>query len=179
MGAWAALAVAIALVHGLGIVFLIAGAPPAARRPRLMRWYLVVLAPTAVVNLAGQPCPLTVWEKHFWRLAGETPYQGGFVSRYFVEPFGAPGLRPGDEIVILVAVVAWCALWLLYAAVRSLRSRHASARESLTSPALDAASGSTSRRVPATTPPGGVQQLQRASSTPRSKARPAGHGWAS
>ena len=127
MGAWAAPAVAIALVHGLGIVFLIAGAPPAARRPRLMRWYLLVLAPTGAINLAGQPCPLTVWEKHFWRLAGETPYRGGFVSRYFVEPFGAPGLRPGDETVLLIAVVAWCGLWLLYAALRRLRPgrRHA------------------------------------------------------
>ena len=77
-----------------------------------MRWYLLVLAPTAAINLAGQPCPLTVWEKHFWRLAGETPYQGGFVSRYFVEPFGAPGLRPGEETLILIAVVSWCLVCL-------------------------------------------------------------------
>lgn len=143
MGAWAALAVAIALVHGLGIVFLIAGAPLSARRPRLMRWYLLVLAPTAAINLAGQPCPLTVWEKHFWRLAGETPYRGGFVSRYFVEPFGAPGLGPGDETVLLIAVVVWCALWLLYAAARSLRSRRTSTPESPANPTLDDARAST------------------------------------
>ena len=118
------LAVAIALGHGLGIVFLVVGAPLAARRARVMRWYLLVLVPTAAINLAGRPCPLTVWEKHFWRLAGETPYRGGFVSRYFVEPFHSPGLRPGDETVILAAVVAWCALWLLYAAIRRLRLRH-------------------------------------------------------
>ena len=121
------LAVAIALGHGLGIVFLVVGAPLAARRARVMRWYLLVLAPTAAINLAGRPCPLTVWEKHFWRLAGETrtrrTYRGGFVSRYFVEPFHSPGLRPGDETVILAAVVAWCALWLLYAATRRLRHR--------------------------------------------------------
>ena len=122
MGTWL-LAIAIALVHGLGVVFLIAGAPLAAHRPRVMKWYLLVLAPTAAINLAGRPCPLTVWEKHFWRLAGETPYRGGFVSRYFVEPFHTPGLRPGDESVVLIAVVAWCLLWLSYAAVRRLRLR--------------------------------------------------------
>ena len=122
MGA-SVLAIAVAVVHGLGIVFLIAGAPPAAFRPRLMRWYLLVLAPTAAINLAGQPCPLTVWEKHFWRLAGETPYRGGFVSHYIVEPFHAPGLRPGDETIILFSVVAWCLVWLSYAAVRRLRLR--------------------------------------------------------
>ena len=130
-----------ALVHGLGVVFLIAGAPPAARSPRLMRWYLLVLAPTAAVNLAGQPCPLTVWEKDFWRLAGQTPYRGGFVSHYFVEPFHAPGLGPGDETVLLVAVVSWCALWLLYSAVGHLRLRSGAAPESHADPELDAAAG--------------------------------------
>ena len=117
------LASAIALAHGLLAVFLIVGAPLAARRPRLMKWYLIMLVPTGVVNLAGQPCPLTVWEKHFWRLAGETPYRGGFLSHYFVEPFHAPGLRPGDETVLLVLVVVWCLFWLLYSAIRRLRLR--------------------------------------------------------
>ena len=90
-----------------------------------MRLYLVMLVPTAAVNLAGLPCPLTVWEKHFWRLAGETPYRGGFISQYFVEPFYAPGLRPGDETVLLVLVVVWCLLWLLYSATRPRRPRTA------------------------------------------------------
>lgn len=90
-----------------------------------MRWYLVALVPTALVNLAGMACPLTVWEKHFWRLAGETPYRGGFISHYFVEPFHAPGLRPGDETLLLVFVVVWCLSWLLYAAVGEHGSRQA------------------------------------------------------
>ena len=55
-----AIAIAIALAHGLLAVFLIVCAPLAARRPRVMKWYLVMLVPTAVVNLAGLPCPLTV-----------------------------------------------------------------------------------------------------------------------
>lgn len=140
------LAIAVALAHGLGIVFLVVGAPLAARRARVMRWYLLVLAPTAAINLAGRPCPLTVWEKHFWRLAGETPYRGGFVSRYFVEPFHSPGLRPGDETVLLAAVVAWCALWLLYAATRRLRLRNGSPPASL--PLEAAHGGRTGRPVP-------------------------------
>ena len=84
-----------------------------------MPWYLVVLVPTAFVNVLRLPCPLTVWEKHFWRLAGETPYQGGFLSEYFVKPFYAPGLGPRGENVLLIAVVAWCGSWLLYAIARS------------------------------------------------------------
>ena len=133
------LSIAIALAHGLLAVFLIVGAPLAARSPRLMRWYLVMLVPTGLVNLAGLPCPLTVWEKHFWRLGGETPYRGGFISHYFVEPFYAPGLRPGDETLLLVAVVSWCLSWLLYSAVshRRLRLRSGSIPQSRPRPALD------------------------------------------
>ena len=116
MGAWL-LAIAIALAHGLLAVFIIVGAPLAALKPRLMKWYLVMLVPVAAVNLPGLPCPLTVWEKHFWHLAGETPYRGGFISQYFVKPFYAPGLSPGGGNVLLVVVVVWCLSWLLYAAV--------------------------------------------------------------
>ena len=122
MGAWM-LAFSIALAHGLLAVFIIVGAPLAAFRHRLMGWYLVALVPTAAVNLFRLPCPLTVWEKHFWRLAGETPYRGGFISQYFVKPFHAPGLSPSDETVLLVSVVVWCLSWLLFAAVLRLRLR--------------------------------------------------------
>ena len=122
MGAWL-LAIAVALAHGLLAVFIIVGAPLAARRPRIMVWYLLALVPTAVVNLARLPCPLTVWEKDLWRLAGSTPYRGGFISQYFVKPFHAPGLSSSQETILLAAVVAWCLSWLLYSATRHLRQR--------------------------------------------------------
>ena len=120
MGPWL-LAIAMALAHGLLAVFLVFGAPVAGRKPLVMRWYLAMLVPTAVVNILGMPCPLTVWEKYFWRLAGESPYRGGFISHYFVEPFYAPGLSPGDETVLLIAMVLWCTPWLGYSALKRLR----------------------------------------------------------
>ena len=140
MGAWL-LAIAIALAHGLLAVFIIVGAPLAARRPRVMTWYLIMLVPTAVVNLPGLPCPLTVWEKHFWRLAGETPYRGGFISQYFVKPFYGPGLSPSGGDVLLVVVVVWCLLWLLYSAVWHLRLRRVADPQSDARPALDTTTG--------------------------------------
>ena len=102
-----------------------------------------MLVPTAVVNLTRLPCPLTVWEKDFWRLAGETPYRGGFISQYFVKPFHAPGLSPSNETVLLVVVVAWCLLWLLYSAVSRLRLRlrSGSVPQSHARPALDTSTG--------------------------------------
>ena len=115
------LAAAMALAHGLLAVFLVVGAPFAARRPRLMGWYLAMLVPTAVVNLTRMPCPLTVWEKDLWRLAGEAPYRGGFISHYFVKPFHSGGLGPAGEDLLLIAMVAWCLTWLLYSAFWHLR----------------------------------------------------------
>ena len=130
------LAVVMALAHGALAVFLIVGAPFAARRLRLMKWYLVMLVPTAVVNLGRFPCPLTVWEKDLWRLADETPYQGGFISHYFVEPFHSGGLGPTGEDALLVSVVVWCLGWLAFSAVWHLRQRARAAPPSAR-PALD------------------------------------------
>ena len=137
------LAAATALVHGLLAGFLVAGAPFAARRPRLMAWYLIMLVPTTVVNLGRFPCPLTVLEKHFWRLAGETPYRGGFISRYFVEPFHSGGLSPTAEDLLLILMVVWCGSWLLYSAGWHLwrRLRRGAVRQSDTHPILDAGTG--------------------------------------
>ena len=81
-----------------------------------------------------------LWKKHFWRLAGETPYRGGFISQHYVEPFYAPGLRPVDETALLVVMVVWSMSWLLYSAVWHLRLRSRSGPESHTGPALDASS---------------------------------------
>ena len=139
MVAWL-LAVVMALAHGALAVFLIVGAPFAARRPRLMKWYLVMLVPTAVVNLGRFPCPLTVWEKDLWRLAGETPYRGGFISHYFVEPFHSSGMGPTGEDALLVSVVVWCLGWLAYSAVWHLRQRARAAPQSAR-PALDTHTG--------------------------------------
>ena len=105
-----------------------------------MVWYLVMLVPTAVVNLGRFPCPLTVWEKDLWRLAGETPYRGGFISHYFVKPFHSGGLGPTGEDALLISVVVWCLGWLAYSAVWHLRQRARAAPQSST-PALDAHTG--------------------------------------
>lgn len=120
MVAWL-LAAAVALAHGLLAVFVVAGAPLLVRRPKLTPWYLAAVLPIAVINIPRLPCLLAVWEKDLWRLAGQTPYRGGFISRYFVEPFYAPGLDASGETALVVVVTAWCLGWLAYAAATRLR----------------------------------------------------------
>ena len=116
-----ALAVAVAVAHFLLTLWLVAGAPFVGRSRRFFGWYLAALAPTAFVNIAGMPCPLTVWEKDLLRAAGQTPYDGGFISHYFVEPFYAPGLGASADTVLLVLMVCWCLTWLTPAVVFYMR----------------------------------------------------------
>ena len=130
MAAWLA-AAAVALVHGLLTVFVVVGAPLASRRRRLMPWYLAVVLPIAAINIPRLPCVLTVWEKDLWRLAGQTPYRGGFISHYFVEPFYGPGLDASGETVLVAIVTAWCLGWLAHTATARLRARSA-ARSTMT-----------------------------------------------
>jgi len=91
-------------LHLSFIAFLVVGGPLSRLAPALMRWHLGVVAVTVVINLSGSDCPLTVWEKHFLRLAGREPYDSGFVSHYLVEPIYPPGI---NERVNLVLVAAW------------------------------------------------------------------------
>ena len=86
------------------IVFLVAGGPLARRFPSLLKWHLGVVGLTIVINVTGSPCPLTVWEKHFLALAGEQPYEKGFIEHYLVEPVHPAGI---DAQVNLVLVAAW------------------------------------------------------------------------
>ncbi|WP_419943852.1 DUF2784 domain-containing protein [Candidatus Poriferisodalis sp.] len=118
--AW--LAAAVALFHGLLAVFVVVGAPLVVRRRRLMPWYLAVVLPIAAINIPRLPCVLTVWEKDLWRLAGQAPYRGGFISHYFIKPFHAPGLDATGESVLVVIVSAWCLAWLAFASTTRLRS---------------------------------------------------------
>jgi hypothetical protein len=38
----------------------------------------------ALIEFAGWTCPLTPLENHFRELAGEAPYQGGFIEHYLL-----------------------------------------------------------------------------------------------
>ena len=86
------------------IGFVVAGGPLARLMPRLAKWHLGAIVVTVVINLTGSDCPLTVWEKHFLRQAGEEPYESGFISHYLVEPVYPAGI---DGRVNLLLLAAW------------------------------------------------------------------------
>jgi hypothetical protein len=110
-----ALAVLMAVTHGLFIAFLVSGALLARRRPQLVRPHLGAVAATAAVFLAGQDCPLTTWENHFGAADGR-PVIEGFVEHYLVLPIHDQGMTPAIQLLVLAtwvvpSVVGYRRLW--------------------------------------------------------------------
>lgn len=98
-------AVLVVLVHLAFVVFVLAGGFLAWRRPRLLRFHVPAVAISAGLAVAALDCPLTDVEKWLLRRAGDTPYDGGFIEHYLVEPVLAGGITPGLHLALRVATV--------------------------------------------------------------------------
>jgi len=82
------LAGAVAVVHGAAVLFMLAGALLALRRPRLLWVHAPVALAILGLNLAGTDCPLTDLERRLIADAGGVPYRGGFLEHYLFAPVG-------------------------------------------------------------------------------------------
>ena len=101
-----ALADALVLLHGLFVVFAVAGGALVLWRP----WFALVHLPAAAwaawVELSASVCPLTPLENRWRRAAGEAGYEGGFVEHYVVPALYPDGLTPRMQLALGVAVIA-------------------------------------------------------------------------
>jgi len=93
----------VALTHFAFVGFLITGGPVSRRFPRVRPAHIATIAITAAINLTGSDCPLTVLEMHLLRASGRVPYDTGFISHYFVEPFHPSGINGRVNLVLLSA----------------------------------------------------------------------------
>ncbi len=100
------LADVVVVVHLAFVAFAVGGGLAVARRPRLAWLHLPALAWAAAVMAFGWTCPLTPLEKRLRTLAGETPYEGGFVQRYLEPVLYPPGLTRGHQVALAAALVA-------------------------------------------------------------------------
>ncbi|SRR5579884_907407 len=79
---YSALAVAVLVLHGLFILWVVFGALVAWSRP-VLRWlHIVSLVWGILTELLPWPCPLTLLENWLETKAGIYPYQGGFLLHY-------------------------------------------------------------------------------------------------
>jgi len=110
------LADVVVLVHGLFIVFVVAGAALLRRWPQLVWLHLPAAAWGAYIEFSGAICPLTPLENRLRALAGEAGYAQGFVEHYLLPLIYPQALTHGIQLVLGVAVVAinalLYALWL-------------------------------------------------------------------
>jgi hypothetical protein len=121
----AALAVAVAVLHGALVVFMVTGGLLGLRWHRL----LLVHAPLTLVilgiNLAGADCPITGWELALRARAGLPAYPGGFIGHYVVGPLGLhlhqPGVQAGLYAVALLPNLLAYGLLLGRAVRRTVR----------------------------------------------------------
>jgi hypothetical protein len=78
-----------------------------------------------VVEFSGWICPLTPWENHLRRAAGDSMYSGGFVEHYLVAVLYPAGLTREIQILLgLVVVLVNLAIYaVLLARSRTTRRR--------------------------------------------------------
>ena len=108
--AYSAIAVAVLVLHGLFILWVVFGAFVTRSRP-LLRWlHIGSLIWGILTELLPWPCPLTLLENWLEGKAGVEPYLGGFLLHYF-DKLVYPDISP---TTLTVAGVFACALNLAF-----------------------------------------------------------------
>lgn len=93
------------LTHFAFIAFVLLGGLLLLKWPHVAWLHIPAALWGALTEFFSLPCPLTPLEKHFQRLAGDTPYEGDFIARYLLPLIYPAGLTPTVQIVLGAIVV--------------------------------------------------------------------------
>jgi hypothetical protein len=96
------LAGAVAVLHGVAVLFMLTGSLLALRRPWVLWLHVPVTLAILGLYLTGSDCPLTTWELALRRRAGEPAYRGGFIGHYITDPLGFPIHATSTQVGIYV-----------------------------------------------------------------------------
>jgi hypothetical protein len=124
---FAALADGLLVLHGLFVLFVVAGGLLVLRWPALAWVHLPAAAWGALIEFAGFTCPLTPIEKAWRRAAGGQPYEGGFVEHYVTAWLYPAGLTRPTQIALGTIVLALNG-WIYWTLWRRRRPRVAHQR---------------------------------------------------
>jgi Protein of Unknown function (DUF2784) len=86
------------MLHAGFIVFVLTGGLLALHWCKVVWLHLPAVAWAAWIEMSGGICPLTPWENHFRRLAGQTGYEGGFIEHYLLPVIYPETLTRGIQI---------------------------------------------------------------------------------
>ncbi len=102
----ALLADALLVLHGLFIVWVVAGGAAVWRWPWLAWLHVPAAAWGVWISWSGSICPLTPLEQRLRRAAGQAGYEGGFIDHYLGRLIYPDGLTPAWQFAIGVFVLA-------------------------------------------------------------------------
>lgn len=100
------LADAVLLLHGLFIVWVVAGSAAVCWRAWWAGLHLPALAWGTWISFSGTICPLTPLEQSLRRAAGQAGYEGGFIERYLTAAIYPDGLTPSHQVLLGALVLA-------------------------------------------------------------------------
>jgi len=93
----------IVLLHLAFILFVIFGALPVLRWPKIAWVHVPFVLWGMVVEYFNIICPLTPWENHFRRLAGSTVYESGFIEHYIIPLMYPEALSRNLQYVLVLS----------------------------------------------------------------------------
>ena len=96
------LAWAVAVFHGVAVLFMLIGSLLALRWLRVLWAHVAVSLFILVTYVSGSDCPVTDLELWLRARAGAPGYTGGFIGHYITDPLGFPIHAPSTQIGIYV-----------------------------------------------------------------------------
>jgi hypothetical protein len=137
---------AVAVLHGVLVAFMLTGSLLALRWPRLVYLHAPVALGVLAVNVAGLPCPLTVWELDLLEAGGAATYADGFLGHYLLSPFGLDVGRPSVQAGIYAVALVPNAIGYGLLGLRALRPGRRADRRRRPRPQVASRSGSVTPR---------------------------------
>jgi len=112
---WRALARTVAALHVAYVVFVVFGSVLVLIWPRLLWIHLAAVVWAGLTLIFDFGCPLTPWEKQFWRRGGVEPYEEGFLQHHVLGARFRPGTERRNHAMLGAAAIALNAV--IYAVV--------------------------------------------------------------
>lgn len=99
------LARAVATVHVGYVVFVVLGSLLVLAWPSLMWVHVAAVAWAAATMIFNLGCPLTPWEKTFWKRGGREPYEEGFLQHHVLRTRFDPDHSRRNHMLLGVLVL--------------------------------------------------------------------------
>lgn len=103
---WRVLARTVAAVHVAYVVFVVLGSLLVLAWPQLIWLHLLAVVWSGLTLIFDLGCPLTPWEKRFWRRGGVEPYDEGFLQHHVLRMRFDPANARRNHIILGASAIA-------------------------------------------------------------------------